>query len=67
MGHARRAIDLIHRADTHPQHVGHGGRAVIGFDNHRHAVGQGELLDLGRRSGLGDSADKGEGDGQQSA
>ena len=46
MGHARRAIDLVNRADPHPQHVRRCGRAAVRFDDHCQPIAKGELLDF---------------------
>ena len=51
VGHAAGAIDLVHAAHAQPDHVRDGGRATVGLDDERHAVGQGVLL--GARLGLG--------------
>ena len=50
VGHAALAIDLVDRADAHPQHVHRGGRAAVGLDDEGEAVGQLELAD---RAGSG--------------
>ena len=49
----RGAVDLVHRADAHPQHLHGGRRAPVGLDDQRHAVGERELLGAGRRLARG--------------
>ena len=44
MGHPGGAIDLVHRAHPHPQHVHRRGRTVVGLHNQRHSVGKCELF-----------------------
>ena len=48
MGHPRGAIDLVHGAHPQPHHVHGRGRAPVGLDDDRHAIGQGGLVNLGR-------------------
>ena len=53
MGHAAGAVHLVHGAHPNPQHVNRSGGAAIGFDDQRHAVGEGELRHRwGRHLGL---------------
>ncbi len=40
---ARGAVDLVDRADAHPDHLYRRRRAPIGLHDHRHAVGESEL------------------------
>ena len=41
MGHAAGAIDLVHRAHPHPQHVNRRGRTPVRLDQQGESVGQG--------------------------
>ena len=50
MRHAAGAIDFVDRADLDPKHLYGRGRAVVGLDDQRHAIGQ--LPAVGRICGL---------------